>query len=233
MNVEQLGTILSVWAHPDDETFLAAGLMAAARTAGQRVVCVSLSAGEAGSDDPAWGPERLGRLRRWEAAAAMAVLGVDEHRVLDLPDGGFDDVGDERGSAIVAELIAEVRPDTIVTFGADGITFHPDHRAVARWVGLAVERAPVRPRVLRATISQEHLAEFAELYDEWGIWMTDERPDGTPAEQLALDLSLSGAALDRKVAALEAMASQTRDAIAGVGRDLFISDVRRESFVED
>ncbi len=55
------GTILSVWAHPDDETYLAGGLMAAARDRGQRVVCASASAGEHGTDDPAtWPPDRLG-----------------------------------------------------------------------------------------------------------------------------------------------------------------------------
>jgi LmbE family N-acetylglucosaminyl deacetylase len=29
-----LGTVLGVWAHPDDETFLSSGLMALARRAG-------------------------------------------------------------------------------------------------------------------------------------------------------------------------------------------------------
>ena len=35
--VAELGTILSIWAHPDDESYLAAGVMAAAR--GQRPAC--------------------------------------------------------------------------------------------------------------------------------------------------------------------------------------------------
>ena len=80
--------MLSIWAHPDDETYLAGGVMAAAAARGQRVVCVSATAGECGTDDPVtWPPERLGRVRRWEAAAAMAVLGVREHRIIGLPDG--------------------------------------------------------------------------------------------------------------------------------------------------
>src|SRR3546814_13199435 len=77
--VAALGTILSIWAHPDDETYLAGATMAAARALGQRVVCASATAGEHGTDDPlGWPPERLGAVRRWEAAAAMAVLGVHE-----------------------------------------------------------------------------------------------------------------------------------------------------------
>ena len=82
----ELGTILSVWAHPDDETYLAAGVMAAAADRGQRVVCVSATAGEHGtvrSRRPGH-PPGSGGVRRWEAAAAMAVLGVAEHRILGL-----------------------------------------------------------------------------------------------------------------------------------------------------
>src|SRR5262245_43604729 len=86
----ELGTILSLWAHPDDETYLSAGVMAAAADRDQRVVCVSATAGEHGTPHPdVWPPDRLGRIRRWEAAAAMAVLGVTEHRILGLPDGGL------------------------------------------------------------------------------------------------------------------------------------------------
>ena len=36
-----LGVVLGIWAYPDDEVFLAGGLMAAARDAGQRIVCVT------------------------------------------------------------------------------------------------------------------------------------------------------------------------------------------------
>src|SRR5262245_11536659 len=112
-----LGTILSLWAHPDDETYLAAGVMAAAIDGGHRVVCVSATAGEHGTPHPdVWPPDRLGRIRQWEAAAAMAVLGVTEHRFLGLPDGGLADRDDE-GIEVVGRLLDELRPDTILTFG--------------------------------------------------------------------------------------------------------------------
>src|SRR3954467_475717 len=93
LSIPDLGTIASIWAHPDDETYLSGGIMAEAAARGQRVVCVSATAGERGTDDPdTWPPDRLGRIRRWEAAAAMAVLGVADHRFLDYPDGGMREV---------------------------------------------------------------------------------------------------------------------------------------------
>ena len=78
--------------------------MAAARRNGQRVVCVSATAGEHGTTDPGtWPPSRLGQVRRWEAAAAMAIIGVDEHHFLGFTDGELAD-RDERGIAQVVQL---------------------------------------------------------------------------------------------------------------------------------
>lgn len=101
--VAGLGTILSVWAHPDDETFVAGGIMAAAVANGQRVVTVSFTAGERGTDD------------------------------------------------------ADTWP--------------------------------------------------------WGVYMTDDRPPGVPVADLALDVRLTGAALDQKIAALCAMRTQVAIAL--------------------
>ena len=44
-DVSALGTVLGIWAHPDDEVYLSGGLMAMARDRGQRVVCVTATLG--------------------------------------------------------------------------------------------------------------------------------------------------------------------------------------------
>ena len=231
-SITDLGTILSVWAHPDDETYLAGGVMAAARDAGQRVVCVTSTAGELGTDDPdTWPPSRLGPVRRWEATAAMAVLGVQEHHVLGLPDGGLADL-DAVGVELIGGLIDDVRPDTILTFGPDGSTFHPDHIAVHRWVSTAWDRRGRRERLLYAAASADHLARFADLYERWGVYMTDERPHGVPDEELAVHLRLHGPALDRKLTALRAMATQTAGAFAALGESLYAEQAAHESYVD-
>ena len=51
MSMERLGTLLLVWAHPDDDIYTSAGLMAAAARAGDRVVDVTATRGEGGSMD--------------------------------------------------------------------------------------------------------------------------------------------------------------------------------------
>jgi LmbE family N-acetylglucosaminyl deacetylase len=195
--IGDLGTILSIWAHPDDETYLAGGVMAAAADSGQRVVCVSATAGERGTTDPeAWPPARLERVRRWETAAAMAVLGISEHRILDLPDGDLA-ADDERGAELVGALVDEIRPDTILTFGPDGITYHPDHIAIGRLVSDAWRTREYPCRLFYPAPTVEHLARFGGLYEEWGVYMTEERPAGVEVGQLALRVALEGSALDR------------------------------------
>ena len=227
-----LGTILSIWAHPDDETYLAAGLMAAARERGARVVCVTATAGEHGTSDPiTWPLHRLGRVRRWEAAAAMAVLGVDEHHVLDHPDGGLD-ADDPDAIEEIGRLIDDVRPDTILTFGADGVTFHPDHIAVHHWVTAAWQARNCPGRLLYATTSVEFLERYSEQFEEWDMYMTDERPTGVPTDELSVHVRLDGAALDRKLAALRAMATQTSGLIEMLGPDAYAEQVCEEWFVD-
>lgn len=229
--VAELGTILSVWAHPDDETYLAAGLMAAARDNGQRVVCVSATAGEHGTPDPTtWPPDRLGRVRRWEAAAAMAVLGVDEHRFLGYEDGTLaaDDID---GISRIENLLDEIRPDTVLTFGADGMTFHPDHIAIHHWVTTAWRRRGCPEQVLYAAVTDDFLEQYRDQFEEWDMYMSDERPTGVPADRLAVYTHLEGFDLDRKLAALRAMATQTAGLIAMLDEQAYADQVAEEAFV--
>ncbi|MGZ4664864.1 MAG: PIG-L deacetylase family protein [Frankiaceae bacterium] len=169
--VADLGSIASIWAHPDDETYLAGGIMAAAVANRQPVVCVSATAGEQGTDDPlTWPPERLGRVRRWEAAAAMAVLGVGDHRWLDLPDGGLARFAPQEPVHRLTDLFDEFRPDTLLTFGPDGETFHPDHRTVSAWVRAACRRAGHGVRLLHTARTDSHLAARGALYEQLGVY---------------------------------------------------------------
>src|SRR5438093_2334158 len=72
-----LGTILGVWAHPDDETYLSAGLMAQAVREGRRVVCVTATRGEEGSfDEERWPTATMGKVRENELMRSLEILGV-------------------------------------------------------------------------------------------------------------------------------------------------------------
>jgi LmbE family N-acetylglucosaminyl deacetylase len=215
--VAELGTILGVWAHPDDETFLTAGLMALAGEAGNRVVCATATLGENGTDDPQrWPPQRLGRLREWELTAALAALGVREHHLLGFTDGTCAGVPPSLGVRAVRQVLDAVRPDTVVTFAPDGLTGHDDHRAVSRWTTAALATLDRDVRLLHPVVTPEFTARFGELNDRFEVFAA-----GLPAtrdpDELALHLHLDGDVLDRKMAALRAQASQTGRLYDAVG----------------
>ena len=101
---------------------------------------------------------------------------------------------------MIGQLLDEVQPDTILTFGPDGMTFHPDHIAVSPLGDrrLAAARPP-GPPALRHVHRRATSPASARLYEEWGVYMTDERPTGVPADELAVHVVLDGAQLDRKL----------------------------------
>ena len=95
-----------------------------------------------------------------------------------------------------------------------------------------MERRDCPGRLLYATSTIEHLDRFGQLYERWGIYMTDERPTGARRDDLAVHLTLDGARLDRKVAALAAMASQTGPAMSTLDPETYAASVAEESFVD-
>jgi len=218
----ELGAILGVFAHPDDEAYLAGALMAKAVDAGRRVVCVTATRGELGfpDDDPRSIDERKA-VREGELAACLAELGVTEHRWLDHPDGGCVAAADEP-VAVLAALIDEVRPDTLVTFGPDGQTYHGDHIAVSAWSTRAVAAARHTPRLLYASMTPAWVAAYADVVPMDEVMMVPGAvPPTVEPEDLAVWFVAEGALLDRKVRALRCQTSQVEGFVELVGVERF------------
>jgi LmbE family N-acetylglucosaminyl deacetylase len=226
-----LGTILTVWAHPDDESFVAGGLLAAASDAGSRIVCLTATRGEFGTRNAeAWPRDRLARTRTRELTAALAVLGVGELRWLSFADGACDQVSAGHGMALVAKVIDEVQPDTIVTFGPDGLTGHSDHRAVSRWTSNAWAATQSHARLLWAAVPPAAATRMAQVEAMIGAFYPG-YPEVIEGEDISLHLELHDDLLDRKLVALRAHASQTAALVQRIGEDLFRRTWSSESFI--
>ncbi|MGW1023131.1 N-acetyl-1-D-myo-inositol-2-amino-2-deoxy-alpha-D-glucopyranoside deacetylase [Streptomyces sp. NPDC002577] len=160
--------LLLVHAHPDDESINNGATMAKYAAEGAHVTLVTCTLGEEGEVIP---PElahlapdrddRLGDHRVGELAAAMAELGVTDHRFLGgagrYRDSGmlgapqnerphcFWQAGLDEAAGALAEVIREVRPQVLITYDPDGGYGHPDHiqahRVAMRAAGLAAEPA--------------------------------------------------------------------------------------------
>jgi LmbE family N-acetylglucosaminyl deacetylase len=228
----RLGTVLGIWAHPDDEAFLSAGLMAAAREAGNRVVCVTATLGEHGTDDPrCWPPDRLGAVREHELRASLAALDVTEHHLLGLADGALAAQPADVITRHLAQIIDITEPDTIVTFGPDGMTGHEDHQTVSAWATAAHAAAASDARLLYATTTEEFVRAWGPFREEFNIFLAEGLPLRTRASDLAVSLRLEPAAVDRKIVALRAQASQTAALFAALGEERVRQWWSTETFV--
>jgi LmbE family N-acetylglucosaminyl deacetylase len=232
-DVAGLGTVLGIWAHPDDEAYLSGGLMAMARDIGSRVVCVTATRGELGTPDPeTWPPQRLAAERTVELASCLEVLGVSEHHWLGYRDGRCADVPVSDAVGKLCDLIDAVRPDTVLTFGPDGITGHPDHQAVSAWVTAAFDGAAAPgARLLHSAVAERRVRRWKDLDDSLGVYLPG-YPVAAADETLKVDLLLTPDVTARKVRALAAQTTQTAGLIAAMGVPRYISWVGEETFVQ-
>lgn len=232
--IKKLGTILSVWAHPDDETFTAAGIMALAIKNGQKVVCVTATKGEAGSQDiKKWPPERLGEVRAAELKEALAVLGITNHHWLGYRDGECEKIDENDATSKILGYIETYQPDTILTFGPEGMTGHPDHASVSRWVSAAASKASKSVAVYHAVHTPEQYEDYLkELDEKLNVFFNIDKPKLIKPEYCALCCELPDDICRLKCEALAKMPSQTEVMLKLFDRDFMARALSSEAFVK-
>ncbi len=168
--------VLTVYAHPDDESFGPAAALASYGRAGAMISGVWATRGEEGEThlDPPPSREELARLREDDLREAAAVIGYARVELLNFPDGGLAAVAIEELEAVVFRAITRHRPEIVLTFGPAGITRHPDHLAVHRATTAAFDRARVTGLGVRELYFDAVLPEHAVEMD------LASEPDGQP-----------------------------------------------------
>jgi LmbE family N-acetylglucosaminyl deacetylase len=222
---------MGIWAHPDDEAYLSAGLMGRVLDAGGSVTILTATRGEKGTADPAdYDQAHFAARRERELRASLRELGVHDVRLLGYPDGECDRVNDESAIDGIAAAIAASAPDLVVTFGPDGVTGHRDHRVVSAWVTEAWRRVSTA-ELFYATIPAEFVVDVGR---DDRISLCAPPASGpaasVPAKQIALVCELSEVELERKRRALARHTSQTREVAAMMGEDTFRRSWRTEWF---
>ena len=137
-------SLLVVLAHPDDEIFHG-GVLAHLSERGVRVTLVCATDGEAGKPHPSVGPvDDLGALRVEELKLSCERLGLDPPVLLRFHDSArkerqrHDDphalanVDMLDVEAAIRAVIADVKPQVMLTFEPHGGYYHPDHVAIHR-----------------------------------------------------------------------------------------------------
>ncbi len=139
--------LLGVFAHPDDESLACGGLLARCAALGAAVTLLCLTRGEggpgldAGTGSDADRRQQLAALRTQELDAAIRVLGVSDLVLLDHDDGMLPWIEAETIDADIRAALDRLRPDVVITFGPDGLYWHPDHIAVHERITAVVAAA--------------------------------------------------------------------------------------------
>jgi LmbE family N-acetylglucosaminyl deacetylase len=197
--------VMSIHAHPDDQEFTVAGTLAKWSKTGCEVICVVITSGDAGSNDPlhdaAYKPVLAG-LREGEQKAANDILGIKQTIYMHYPDGELEPTVALRKE--LTKLIRTHKPDVVVTgdpqavFYGNGYINHPDHRAAAQASTYAVFPS-AGSRLLFADL----LKEGYEPHNVKRLYLHGpEKPDTW------VDISET---IDLKLAALKKHASQLGD----------------------
>jgi N-acetyl-1-D-myo-inositol-2-amino-2-deoxy-alpha-D-glucopyranoside deacetylase len=256
-----MGPLLALFPHPDDETFSAAGVMAAAVERGVPVTVITATRGEAGESSIAGldDSERLGVVRERELREAMRQIGVSDVRWLGYRDSGmagspsaehpqaFIRVPVETAAATLVPHIRSLQPQVIITFGAEGLYGHPDHLHMHHVALRAIQLAADPAHKDRATAQpwQTPALYFAAFPREEMLTLFD-RPDsplrslpedaranlGTPRSEITHTISIEPWR-ESKRAAIAAHRTQTAEGgpLAGIAPEVREWQLSWEYFV--
>lgn len=187
-------SLLGVFAHPDDESLLAGGVLAQHAAAHARTAVVTMT----------WAPDTP---RACELADALRVLGAGAPRMLGYGDArnpqaapGRLRLVDAPLDEVVAALVKQIRsfrPDILVTHDALGqLTGHPDHVRTHQITLLAVEAAGLAHLHPDAGARWQAAAVYAATHPESGLGLLRPLLEGVGKEVLAVPDSYVTSSVD-------------------------------------
>jgi LmbE family N-acetylglucosaminyl deacetylase len=200
-------TLLLIFAHPDDETFLTGGVACRYSSDGTRVVLATATRGESGKagEPPLCTPEELAARREAELRRAAAILGISELHLLGYRDRELSSAPPDRMREQLVSIIRDCRPSVVVSFDPHGGNLHPDHVAISRFASDAVVAA-ADSRYVPASGPAHAVARLVWTPGRHP-WQLVREPDiaAVPGVDFVIDV---GAWRERKAAALGTHATQ-------------------------
>ena len=167
--------ILGVFAHPDDEVFVAGGTLAKYAAAGSEIMVVSATKGQAGQIRDARIATRrtLGQVRAQELHRASEKLGVQHSVCWDYGDGTLQELDPDVLVGDVVRTIRSFRPDVVLANKEENRELDVRRlreRGVPVWV-TDIETVPQAvaslERMFSAALRWEPPAWLAEIRETW------------------------------------------------------------------
>lgn len=162
-----MSTLMAVFAHPDDETFICGGTLAKYAVEGHRVVLVCATKGEMGrrmGDPPIVTRETIAQLREQELIDACEALGIANLYFLGLRDKTLEIQPFNELVETVYQHMAREQPTAVVTFH-ERFGGHPDHCTIGAAAARAFARYGARRSDARLFfVAWSHMVHHAEDY---------------------------------------------------------------------
>jgi LmbE family N-acetylglucosaminyl deacetylase len=237
-DISKLGTVLGIWAHPDDEAYSSAGLMRIASKNGQRLGIVTATKGDAGqsADEKRWPQKQLAHIREQEQQGCLRNIGDVELTWLNYKDGTLINQSQDEAVFRLVNIINEFKPDTILSFAADGITGHDDHKTIHKWVKAACQLSDSKLRFFGSVMAAEdaeHKSRILSYDEQFNLFFNTDEPLFIGPNKASLYVVLDEEELDCKIACLKAHASQTTQVFEADGGESIMKDLCQvEAFVE-
>jgi LmbE family N-acetylglucosaminyl deacetylase len=206
--------LLAVFAHPDDESIVAGGTLAACAAAGVEVLVLCATRGEQGpiAESGLASRATLGDVRERELQRACEALGARSES-LRFSDGDLDSVEADVAREIAAR-VNRWRPRAVLSFGRDGLYGHPDHLSVYRATLTALDElgdGAASPWLYQATWPEGHMVALVAAVTERGLpadlWGLVPESFGAPATSITTVVDVR-AFLTPKLKALRSHRSQ-------------------------
>ncbi|KQB86289.1 N-acetyl-1-D-myo-inositol-2-amino-2-deoxy-alpha-D-glucopyranoside deacetylase [Corynebacterium lowii] len=221
--------VVAVHAHPDDEAIWTGGALARLARLGAEVTVVTCTLGEEGEviGNPyanlvADHADQLGGFRIGELRASLDALGVCG-RFLGAP-GKYRDSGmagtpaakhppafassGETAVTDLVEILEEIHPDLLITYGPDGGYGHPDHIRAHEITHAAARQVPVAGILWAVTLESELQAGLEAIEHIPAGWRAAQSGEIACVPQADLAVHMTVGEMAAKAAAIRAHATQ-------------------------
>ena len=196
--------VVAIIAHPDDETAMA-GTLAAFAKEKRDVYIICVTSGDAGENHHEKKDELLVFIREDELRASAKILGVKHVSFVGFKDGSLSNNLYHEVAKKIENKLAEIQPDTIITFEPHGITGHLDHIAVSMITTYLFQHLPYVHTLMYSCMSVEQRTIAASL-PEYFIYF----PPGYKKSEVDHVIDVSPY-WDKKISAIKCHQSQKHD----------------------
>jgi LmbE family N-acetylglucosaminyl deacetylase len=196
--------IVGIFAHPDDEAFGPGGTLALlAKTHDVYVICATK--GEAGGL-PSQSKDEIANLRENELLKAAEILGIKEVRFLGFEDGTLSNNTYHAIADKVQQHLAELKPDTIITFEPRGVSGHIDHIAMSMITTFVFYKLDFIKRLYYFCISDREKNATEKAFGSYFVYF----PPGYSKKEIDKTFNVESV-WETKVRAMQAHTSQISD----------------------